>query len=72
MIFQLFQSLIIIVAHHTELSMEVAQLGIILMQTLVESYHMKRLTKDSRLDECELAVSPLCINDIGRLCRAIT
>lgn len=34
--------------------MKVTQLGIIFMLTFVECHHMKRLSKDSRLDECGL------------------
>ena len=55
MTFQFFQSLVVIVAYHTELSMKVAQLGIIFMLTLVKCHHMKRLAKDSCFDECGLA-----------------
>ena len=40
---------------NTELSMKVAQFGIIFILAFVECHHMEWLSEDSRLDECGFA-----------------
>ena len=62
---QFLQCLVVVVSNHTELSMEIAplglaalhskELGIVFMSAFVKCHHMKRLAKNSRLDECGLA-----------------
>lgn len=55
MAFQLFQRLVVIVSYHTELKIEVTQLGIVLMLAPVECNNMERLTENSCFDEGRLA-----------------